>query len=408
MKNRIPKLSTILLAVMAAVLAIGVACTREVEKEVPVEVTRVVTETEVVEKEVEVVREVEAQPQYPESITIVVGALPANLVANVIPSLQSRITARLIYGQFAALNDVTGEIEPELAESYGFVLGSTDTVELKLKQGITFHNSDIRQWVKFGFTPRGATVRRPAQSWLSIGNWACNSSPQAPVVSCKKHDLGYHSLFKFSGRDTDLERDRTWNARNKALADAKFRVDIENNGCQENDIDPFTLAFCLLHNDDIAEIYWTGVAERNNYGWPVTEAHLNHAQTENVLGNVSRQYGFVDCVPPEPRVVNLEVSQAVSDKFHVVWQNQPGCVDGVRVEGISICVTLQFEHPHRREHCMNNISSTSTRTEFSLGTDWNSKIALTADVKVLLYPVDKVYGGDAYSQLGKDMIVRHR
>ena len=71
-----------------------------------------------------------------------VGALPANLVANVIPSLQSRITARLIYGQLAALNDVTGEIEPELAESYGFVPGSTDTVELKLKQGITFHNGE--------------------------------------------------------------------------------------------------------------------------------------------------------------------------------------------------------------------------------------------------------------------------
>ena len=135
-------MSTILLAVMAAVLAIGVACTREVEKEVPVEVTRVVTETEVVEKEVEVVREVEAQPQYPESITVAVGALPANLVANVIPSLQSRITSRLIYGQLAALNDVTGEIEPELAESYGFVPGSTDTVELKLKQGITFHNGE--------------------------------------------------------------------------------------------------------------------------------------------------------------------------------------------------------------------------------------------------------------------------
>ncbi len=59
-----------------------------------------------------------------------------------IPSLQSRITARLIYGQLAALNDVTGEIEPGLAESYGFVPGSTDTVELKLKQGITFHNGE--------------------------------------------------------------------------------------------------------------------------------------------------------------------------------------------------------------------------------------------------------------------------
>lgn len=78
----------------------------------------------------------------PDSITIAVGALPANLVANVIPSLQSRITSRLIYGQLAALNDVTGKIEPELAESYGFLPGSTDTVELKLKEGITFHNGE--------------------------------------------------------------------------------------------------------------------------------------------------------------------------------------------------------------------------------------------------------------------------
>ena len=142
MKVKTPRLSTIFLAVMAAVLAIGVACTREVEKEVPVEVTRVVTETVTETKEVEVVREVEAAPVYPESITIAVGALPANLVANVIPSLQSRITSRLIYGQLAALNDETGAIEPELAESYGFLPGSSDTVELKLKEGITFHNGE--------------------------------------------------------------------------------------------------------------------------------------------------------------------------------------------------------------------------------------------------------------------------
>ena len=85
---------------------------------------------------------VEGAYRGPESITIAVGALPANLVANVIPSLQSRITSRLIYGQLAALNDETGKIEPELAESYGFLEGSTDTVELKLKPGITFHNGE--------------------------------------------------------------------------------------------------------------------------------------------------------------------------------------------------------------------------------------------------------------------------
>ena len=37
---------------------------------------------------------------------------------------------------------MTGQIEPELAESYGFVEGSTDTVELKLKQNIMFHNGE--------------------------------------------------------------------------------------------------------------------------------------------------------------------------------------------------------------------------------------------------------------------------
>ncbi len=87
-------------------------------------------------------REASLTAAYPESITIAVGALPANLVANVIPSLQSRITSRLIYGQLAALNDNTGKIEPELAESYGFLPDSADTVELKLKPGIKFHNGE--------------------------------------------------------------------------------------------------------------------------------------------------------------------------------------------------------------------------------------------------------------------------
>ncbi|MCY4528854.1 MAG: ABC transporter substrate-binding protein [Chloroflexi bacterium] len=90
----------------------------------------------------EAVEAAEAAYRGPDSITIAVGALPANLVANVIPSLQSRITSRLIYGQLAALNDETGQIEPELAESYGFLPGSTDTVELKLRQDITFHNGE--------------------------------------------------------------------------------------------------------------------------------------------------------------------------------------------------------------------------------------------------------------------------
>ena len=58
-----------------------------------------------------------------------------------IPSLQSRITARLIYGQLAALNDVTGEIEPEHLEHFK-LLDDGLTVEIKLKEGVTFHNGE--------------------------------------------------------------------------------------------------------------------------------------------------------------------------------------------------------------------------------------------------------------------------
>ena len=58
-----------------------------------------------------------------------------------IPSLQSCITARLIYGQLAALNDVTGAFEPEYLEHYK-LLDDGVTVEIKLKEGITFHNGE--------------------------------------------------------------------------------------------------------------------------------------------------------------------------------------------------------------------------------------------------------------------------
>jgi len=109
---------------------------KEVIKEVPVIQTKVETKVETVE----VVVEVEAPVVYPERMVIAIGALPVNLVGNTIPSLQSRLFSRLMYGQLAALNDATGQVEPEHLESMTLV--DDTTVEIKLKKNIVFHNGE--------------------------------------------------------------------------------------------------------------------------------------------------------------------------------------------------------------------------------------------------------------------------
>ncbi len=77
----------------------------------------------------------------PESITIAVGALPVSLVGNTIPSLQSRVFSRLMYGQLASLNGETGAFDPEHLEYYK-LLEDGLTVEIKLRENITFHNGE--------------------------------------------------------------------------------------------------------------------------------------------------------------------------------------------------------------------------------------------------------------------------
>ena len=151
-----------LLAGIAVLLIAGLACTtvetvevpvekvveKIVEKEVPVE--KIVVQEKVVEVEKQVpvtiekpiIRYVEtaARDVYPDTMTIAVGALPVTLVGNTIPSLQSRLFSRLMYGQLAALNDATGQVEPEHLESMTLV--DDTTVEIVLKKGITFHNGE--------------------------------------------------------------------------------------------------------------------------------------------------------------------------------------------------------------------------------------------------------------------------
>ena len=56
-------------------------------------------------------------------------------------ALQSRIFSRLVYGQLASLNGETGAFEPELLEHFK-LLDDGLTVEIKLKEGVAFHNGE--------------------------------------------------------------------------------------------------------------------------------------------------------------------------------------------------------------------------------------------------------------------------
>ena len=77
---------------------------------------------------------------YPEEMIVGMGALPVTLVGNTIPSLQSRIFSGLMYESLAVLNEETGVIEPNLLETMELV--DDVTVQIKIKEGIQFHNGE--------------------------------------------------------------------------------------------------------------------------------------------------------------------------------------------------------------------------------------------------------------------------
>ena len=88
------------------------------------------------------------------------------------------------------------------------------------------------------------------------------------------------------------------------------------------------MLWCVLPNVVMARGYFEGVAHRNDKGWPVTHEHLVHAGGDKDQHDpLSTDYGFVDCAPPDPRLVNVTVEQVVGEKFVLRWGDlQDSCV----------------------------------------------------------------------------------
>ena len=144
-----------------------------------------------------------------------------------------------------------------------------------------------------------------ADGWLGSGNWECDRVPEGPLPTCRKHDVAFESLQKFSGANSTEILDRTWNPRNKALADAKFWADIVQYGCWGADGNEEVV--CALGNWATATLYFWGVAQHNHKGWPVTTQDLDHARAHRDGDNNSSDpdpstHTFVDCSGLVPRL----------------------------------------------------------------------------------------------------------
>lgn len=99
-----------------------------------------------------------------------------------------------------------------------------------------------------------------------------------------KHDVAYGGLQELDGEGADdhlaaapdsEELDSAWNnPRNRALADHKYKADMSRWGCQDQDEGRLIDELCDLENSGIAAIYFWGVTDRNNRGWPVTNRDI--------------------------------------------------------------------------------------------------------------------------------------
>lgn len=238
--------------------------------------------------------------------------------------------------------------------------------------------------------------------WLGTGNWECDVVPEGPLPSCRKHDVGFHSLQKFYGADSTEVLDRTWNPRNKALADAKFWADIVRYGCLG--ADGLEAWVCLGSNRLTAGIYFWGVAKHNNKGWPVTTQDLDHARAhrsiwnpdDGTTGSVST-HAFVDCENKMPSVDGIAVTRVNDDDdFRVGWTHRDGCVAGIGFARIAVALSLQFDNGEIGYGEQSFFNGTATSATFEMDQYDDLKPVLSV-VEVNLYPDAWEYGGASYS-----------
>ena len=115
--------------------------------------------------------------------------------------------------------------------------------------------------------------------------------------------------------------------------------------------------------------------------WPITHqdyAHVGGYREE--IDPDSPNYAYVNCAPAVPMIANIDIRQSVGSGYTVTWDNVEGCVEGIEITSMNLCIKLEYEPPFYSRKCQNNLSSTATSITFSLAGDWNQAKVLSAVV----------------------------
>ena len=160
------------------------------------------------------------------------------------------------------------------------------------------------------------------------------------------------------------------------------------------------MLWCVLPNVVMARGYFEGVAHRNDKGWPVTHEHLVHAGGDKDQHDpLSTDYGFVDCAPPDPRLVNVTVEQVVGEKFVLRWGDlQDSCVDDIEVSSIQVCARVFYHGNYNRRLCSTRLSPTATSADLRMLHPWNDFFGVYAELELNIIPTNRVYEGSTFQQ----------
>ena len=166
--------------------------------------------------------------------------------------------------------------------------------------------------------------------WLGYGDWECTLWADGPLPTCYKHDVALSSLQKFAGVSSSTEEmDEAWNPRNKHLADAKAKADIEKYDCQNSTLIAIISPLACVLGAGTGPIHTAGVMHfgmnKINSPWPVTRHEVEHSE---------RTPRFVACEIPKIAVIRTDNRKP---SFDVSWTYSPGCVSDISVDNYRIC-----------------------------------------------------------------------
>lgn len=208
---------------------------------------------------------------------------------------------------------------------------------------------------------------------------------------CLKHDLTWGGLQGFDGgnthnNDDDKELDSAWNPRNKFLSDAQFLLDqlcpdAERSACLDENEEYWEgmKEVSLLQWYNHALVATGGVAKFNDIGWPIT--------TQDIADARGQPYYRPCGAEPVPHLDDIQVEERISGGYKLTADISSGCVSGIEITEAECFIRRNVPCTARAAPEVDDDEVTfyirsGSHTEF----------------RFVLYPADRVYGGDGYSK----------